>query len=73
MEYTAKTDPVFEEPIDLNNGVVSLLRSTVRHIVYMQNNLRHWFYIYQATRTLISYQKELADSLYIELLVKKET
>lgn len=41
MEDAAETDAVFEEPVDLENGVVSLLRSTVGHIVYVHNNLRH--------------------------------
>lgn len=41
MEDAAETDAVFEEAVDLENGVVSLLRSTVGHIVYVHNYLRH--------------------------------
>lgn len=41
VEDTAKTDAVLEDLIDLHNGVVGLLRSTIRHIVYVQQHLRH--------------------------------
>ena len=35
VEDAAKANTVFEEPVDLEDGVVRLLRSTVGHVVYV--------------------------------------
>ena len=39
MEDAAEADPILEELVDLEDGVVSLLRATVGHIVDVQHHL----------------------------------
>ena len=41
MEDATKTNPILEDLVDLNNGAVGFLGSTIRHIVYMQYHIRH--------------------------------
>lgn len=41
VENATKTNPILEDLVDLNNGVVGFLGSTIRHIVYMQYHIRH--------------------------------
>lgn len=41
VEDTAEANTVLEDLVDLHNGAVRLVRSTIRHIVYVQHHLRH--------------------------------
>lgn len=41
MKDSTKTDTVFEKLVDLNNGVVGLIGATIRHIIYVEDHLRH--------------------------------
>lgn len=41
VKDAAETDAVLENPVDLKNGGVGLVGGTVRHIVDVENNLRH--------------------------------
>ena len=39
MENATEANTVLEDLVDLKNGAVSLVRSTIRHIVHMQFHL----------------------------------
>lgn len=41
MENAAEANTVFEDFVDLQNGVVRLLRFTIRHIVNVKYHIRH--------------------------------
>lgn len=41
VEDTADANTVFEDLVDLHNSVVGLLRSTIRHVVYVKYHIRH--------------------------------
>lgn len=41
VEDATEANPIFKDLVDLKNGAVGLLRSTVRHIVYMKYHIRH--------------------------------
>lgn len=41
VEDTTKTNPIFEDLVDLNNGIVGFLGSTIGHIIYMKYHIRH--------------------------------
>lgn len=52
VENATKTNPILEDLVDLNNGVVGFLGSTIRHIVYMQYHIRHLSLSPTKTQTL---------------------
>lgn len=41
MEDAADADAVLEEAVDVEDGVVGLLRPTVGHVVHMRHHLLH--------------------------------
>lgn len=41
MEDAAEADPVLEDAVDLEDGVVRLLRVAVRHVVHVEHHLLH--------------------------------
>uniref|UniRef100_A0A2C9UAF8 Uncharacterized protein n=1 Tax=Manihot esculenta TaxID=3983 RepID=A0A2C9UAF8_MANES len=43
VKEAAEANTVLENLVDMHNGVVGLLRSTIRHIVYMQYHIRHLY------------------------------
>lgn len=41
MKNATKTNTILKDLIDLKNGIISFLGSTIRYIIYMQYHIRH--------------------------------
>lgn len=41
VEDPAQADTILKDLVDLNNSVVRLVRTTICHIVYMEDHLHH--------------------------------
>jgi len=67
VEDASETNPILEDLVDLNNGVVRFLRSTIRHIVYIQYYIRHLSLSHPPTTTTHQKPKLSTTPLHLSL------